>query len=212
MARLPWHSLSLSVFIPVPLLAHEFQSVPDPARWAPSPTARGDHSICVGRTQRSSVCSVFVFFAWGCGGTLGLAGFVPSAVRCVCAVGAQQLWGQCQGDLGGEQEQGYKAHPLQGAGGHWALPSRWKGQPSLCFVLWVESRHPPRCPEQCHPPAALRAPCIPEQSQQLGLEQSLHLTLNSSLFLLMCKLFWSKEGDMKNILGSSHTVLKFNFF
>lgn len=50
-------------------------------------------------------------------------------------------------------------------------------------------------------------------SQQVGQEQSLHLTLNLFLFLLMWKLFLEKkEWSMKNILSSSYTVLKFNFF
>lgn len=114
------------------------------------------------------MCCMFIFFAWGCGGTLGLAGFVSSAVRCGCAVGAQHLWGQCQGDLGrggrgGKQKCGYKAHPLTS---HWcslecrralgtSLPVERADKSLLCALGC--SSHPPHSSEWCHQSTALRA-------------------------------------------------------
>lgn len=162
------------------------------------------------------ICYMFIVFAWGSGSTLGLAGLVSSPVRCGCAIGAQHLWGQCQGDLGqggrgGKQEHRFETHALTG---HQFSPEYRRAlgtflplegaAKSLLYALGCSS-HPPHSPEWCHQSLALWAqllglhPC-PYQlvnragvSQQEGLEQSLHLTLNLSLFLWMWRLFLEKK-------------------
>lgn len=106
---------------------------------------------------------------------------------------------------------------VQEGTGHFPPPARGSQASALCSGV---QQAPTSLSRAVPPSPALRAPSLSlpaEQDQQLGLEQGLHLTLNLSLFLLNLSLFlvscfWSKEGDMKNILGSSHTVLKFNFF
>lgn len=180
------------------------------------------------------MCSIFFFFVWGYGGTTGFGRVcLFTCEMCLCWWSTAPL-GPMPGRLaygggwGGKQGYGYKARPLTS---HWSSPEcrrAWGtslplegAAKSLLYTLGCSS-HPPYSPEWCHQSTALSGlglhPC-PYQllsragvSQQVGLEQSLHLSLNLFLFLLMWRLFLGiKEWSMKNILSSSHTVLKFNF-